>query len=313
MGNYTGQISIGDSTFDNTGSKDIFICKFNSNFDVEWANHFGTKGNDYITDFALNEFNAAYITGTYRTQIEINSKEKTDLFFNPYILKFNNKGDFRFIYTIDDSTNHYYNPQNVILDNNNILVSGNTSEYSATNNFLYEFYDCDYGKKIDLPEEITIYEEQTLYSAEDGFSEYLWSNGVKNKEINLSQRGIYYLTTKDQHGCVSVDTMNVEIFNTILADNSGNNRNNNYNKFEAEIFPNPASYFIDLKITNIETTSPVQVFVISETGAIVYYKSFDEPAVNFVQQIELDINSGNYLMKIVNNQNIKTEKIIIIK
>ncbi len=305
-GYFTGELAINDSILQNSGSKDVFICKYSPNFDFIWANSFGSAGNDYLSDIKINDFNDIYLTGTYRTQINDNPKQ--DLFFNTFVTKFDNNGTLKYIYTINDTTKNYYAPKIEISCNNTIIVASNSLYLDKRDNFIREYFDCDYGKKIDLPKEINIYENQTSFSAEEGFTDYLWSNGTKTNKINFNQSGLFHLTVTDSNGCISVDSVNVEFLNKTYLNEPENNTVN----FCAEIHPNPAIGNFDINVKNASVEIPMQIFIFSQTGSVVFYKNIEKPDNNFSLNINLNLSSGTYPVKIIQNNNIFYQKVVII-
>lgn len=309
-GNFSTEFSIEDSTFQNAGAKDIFLCKFNKYSEIEWSNCFGTSGNDYLTGATTNSFGDIYLTGTYRTAVVNSDYIKHDLFFNPFILKFTNDGKFSYFFTVNDSLSNYYNPQIAVTANNTILITANSKDINK--NIFHEYYDCDFAGKIDLPENIIIDSQNEMFQAKNGFVDYLWSTGLKDKTIKFENDGLYFLTVVDSFGCVSMDSTDVFILKNQTSVSDENQITNN-NKFNAEFYPNPAIDFITLKLENLNTNIPVQIFIFSSDGKIMYYNKIDYPQNFILQNIYTNINSGTYLLKIVNGENVFSKELVIIK
>ncbi len=311
VGNYEDSLRIGQKEIMYRGSKDVFICKMNKDLEVKFVNQFGTLGNDYVTDLVANRYGDLYVAGTYRTSIP-GHEEKTDLFFNIYIIKLDSLGNTSFIHTINDSTTHYYNPQIEINSDNHIFVTANTTEPRAFANYFYEFYDCDYGTLIDLPEQLTFSEQTGLYTAPQGFSEYLWSTGVEGPKITFTKSGVYSLSVKDENGCISVDTTNVELQERGQTVNNITTPENNASRFTAKIYPNPTSRFLNINMNNVATKEPVRIIIANETGDVVFSKKMEIKVSSYSQKLKLELVNGTYIMKLINGENTQILKFIIV-
>ncbi|MBX3042930.1 MAG: choice-of-anchor D domain-containing protein [Candidatus Kapabacteria bacterium] len=82
VGYFSASFSIGNRFLQNRGGSDIFVLKFNNNGNLIWARAFGSAGNDYGKDVAIDENDNIYFTGEYSRRIT---------FSNQYIL--DSRGD----------------------------------------------------------------------------------------------------------------------------------------------------------------------------------------------------------------------------
>ncbi|MBN2663971.1 MAG: T9SS type A sorting domain-containing protein [Bacteroidales bacterium] len=188
-------------------------------------------------------------------------------------------------------------------------MSSNSSDNILSQSYLHEYFDCDYGLKIDLPEAITVYNTDTLFTANNYFEEYKWNTGNNTSTINLNSDGIYYLTVKDKNGCLSMDSMYVEILNK----NDITSNNLIQNNFEVQVFPNPAVDNININVINLDIKNDCQIFLFSENGSIVYYKQYSTYTINHDYTINSNFANGSYVLKIINGKNSFSKKIIILK
>ena len=66
-GEFGNQITVGGTVLTSSGSTDIFVVKYNSNLDVQWAIKAGGSGGDGITSAKVDNAGNLYIAGETRT------------------------------------------------------------------------------------------------------------------------------------------------------------------------------------------------------------------------------------------------------
>jgi len=132
---------------------------------------------------------------------------------------------------------------------------------------------------------------------------YKWSNGATNNSITVSKKGVYTVTVTTDYcrttkqtvvfnGCVNVEE--------VLEDN-----------VVITLFPNPASTFINLKVTgaNNEVT---ELKIISLLGKEVFSTIMNTS--NLIEGTELNVSqlqSGTYFFQIKNGESLSTYRVVI--
>ena len=82
---------------------------------------------------------------------------------------------------------------------------------------LIEVIDTD----INLGNDTTICEGETINLNAGNFHSYLWNDGSSNKTINISNSGIYSVNTTDENGCNAFDEITIQTENCSCNDNDG--------------------------------------------------------------------------------------------
>ena len=119
---------IGNQKFPRIGGYDIFIVKYNSSGDIIWANTYGTKKDDYISNMHIGisgNFEAVVSPGEGCSNLYFNSASNTAIIKNEQPLYlFNNK----FYYTLDIDTFKKYDLNKKLIFKNS---TGLKSKYGS--------------------------------------------------------------------------------------------------------------------------------------------------------------------------------------
>jgi hypothetical protein len=76
--------------------------------------------------------------------------------------------------------------------------------------FLLDLFDCDYGKKVDMPDEILLCGPGYINGSE-GFARYSWNDSFSGQSYYVEHSGFQYLEVKDEYGCMSHDSVYVHV------------------------------------------------------------------------------------------------------
>jgi len=145
---------------------------------------------------------------------------------------------------------------------------------------------------IDLGNDTTICEGETLVLNAGIAQSYLWNDNSTSQTLNVDLAGEYFVEVTNINACTNSDTINV---NVIIC--SGINEiGETYNIFA---YPNPAQNQITIKAENIKINK-IEIFDI--TGKIVKQLSINNEKLT----IDIsDLQNGDYFVKINNAETIK--------
>ncbi len=97
-GSFTGSVSFGMTTLTCTGESDIYVAKYSSSGDLQWAKREGGVGSETVRGVAVDNSGNIYTTGTYIGTTTFGSTTLTPI--NPigvvvdiYVTKFSNNGE----------------------------------------------------------------------------------------------------------------------------------------------------------------------------------------------------------------------------
>jgi len=134
-----------------------------------------------------------------------------------------------------------------------------------------------------------------------GATTYSWNTGATTANISVSPTSTTtYTVTGTTSGCSKAATAVVHVNNcTGIA---------NYNiANQINIFPNPASDFLTINLGLLSGTKTAELYDVS--GRLVAQKSTDGDAM----QVDLaDVSKGTYFVKILNDKNVVSVKMIIV-
>jgi hypothetical protein len=177
--------------------------------------------------------------------------------------------------------------------------NGNTSSPKVTKITLYQLPSVSLGSDTTVNESI-------ILDAGSGFVSYLWSTGELRQTINVNGYPNYdpreiFVKVIDKNDCTITDTITVKFSKDSIMDLSG--------ECLVKIYPNPVSNVLHLEVHNIE--SEIRIQVLSMNGTILMNKKF-KSAPNVIQNIDISsLAIGTYVLKVIGNSIIRTEKIII--
>ncbi len=165
---------------------------------------------------------------------------------------------------------------------------------------------------ISFGNDTTIYSTETLLlDAGEGYVYYEWSTGETTQTVLIdSLVGIgehtYSVLVVDNNNCIGSDTIIITIktVTSVLSipESIG----------KIKLFPNPTSGTLNISIENIQNKTEITIY--SETGQTVFSKQFVSVDNRINEVIDLSgYSSGIYIVKVINNNRIKTERFILIK
>ncbi len=329
-GCFSGDIKFENNLLTSNGVLDVFVCKYNNETKLKWCDSFGGKANDYVKSVTLNMQNNLYVSGNFRgeitknidDQLNTNTIKSYNFTSDYFIAKYNNIGEFLYIDKIGGAKQDVLTETFTDIDNF-IYMSGNfqencifTNDSIKTTNknhfMLSQLYDCDFAPKLKLQNDTVVHEKKYTIEPPLDFETYLWSNNSTYAKLTVDSSATYKLTVVDTMGCISSDSITVELndfCNEINFDDE-----NNKNIFKVTVFPIPATSYVDVNIDNINTTEELFVEIYSITGQYVSKHLLNSHKKQTTKNINLsNISNGNYIMKIINGNNIVSKEFIKIK
>lgn len=223
-GGYAGDITSCGIKFPAVnGNTDVFVVKFDAYGNPVWADGFGSKANDYATSVVSNRTGRIYISGSSRGSI------RKENFFTTanntggslFIAKYSAEGLIILLDALDANRTNF-NRKIEIDDKGYLLLSGNfhktipegkTEELNNNpDNFhLTKLFDCDAQPSIQLPADTILCGTLLDITADSSFAFYNWNTGRNTNHISVDTSGTYILKVTDNFGCISADSMHVEI------------------------------------------------------------------------------------------------------
>ncbi len=223
-GSFAGELSLPDGfKLTSNGVLDVFIIKYDKNGNLIWADSFGGGANDYVSSMTLSPSGNIYIDGTYRGTIEKeNFKiESSDFSNDIFLAKYDTEGKFRFLETAGD-TNVDFGRKLISDTEGYIYLSGDftkslkfldkeTTEAVDNDFFISRLYDCEESPKVQLPADTTLCGTELTLNAGSGFEQYFWNQEPGTEQYIVDTCGIYVIEAIDEFGCVSMDTIIVQL------------------------------------------------------------------------------------------------------
>ncbi len=221
------------------GENDIFISKFNSNFDLIWAKNIGGISYDTTTSLSINEqTNTIYITGSFEDTVDF---DPSNLVYNlssnggydAFVAKFDMDANFIWAGSFggNQPSNDGFNDvgYSIIYKNNNIYFGGsfegNVDFDITSNNFNYtnisgykNAYVCKYEETIlNISEEtilpllypnpfenninVILYKPSLIVIYDILGKEVFRKSAINSCDINLSslKKGYYIINVKNNN------------------------------------------------------------------------------------------------------------------
>jgi type IX secretion system substrate protein/beta-propeller repeat-containing protein len=212
------------------GKLDIVVVKYDESGKMLWINSFGGEGNDYISSCFLNSKNDIYVTGNYRGTIENEDYSITSAGFSSdvFIAKYNSVGQFCFLESIGDTNTDFVS--RIITDSldfiylagnftkNTKVISDTTTRAANEDYYLTKLYDCDFSRKIKLQNDTSLCDDKFVIIADSGFVNYLWNGNTGDNKLTVDSTGNYYVDAYDEHGCITSDSIFVQINEPVQVD-----------------------------------------------------------------------------------------------
>jgi hypothetical protein len=171
----------------------------------------------------------------------------------------------------------------------------------------YTYQDSVKVTSHSLPDISIIHEEDNLSIDDPSIVDYQWYfdntliDGATASVYSPTQSGDFFVIVTDVNGCSnSSDTV---AFWMTLTDNVGQPDN-------VEIYPNPATGYIHVRITGISI--PVKLYIINSAGSIVHTEEMKDPSHHSETRIDLsDLPEGLYFVVIQTDQQRVVKKVIV--
>ncbi len=221
-GAHSGNIKLShDITLQSVGSLDTYVCKYNKNGSLIWADNLGGFANDYLTDLTLNENQDIYLIGTYRGIIKKKDAEIESNRFSHdiYFAKYDRDGNFQYLQSIGDTTPELSSTlinrdiANIVISSNlynTVNILENKLDSVAGNDFLIaDLFDCSFGSLIELPRDTSLCGNDYTIIADTNFVNYYWNTFEGDNSYKADSSGLYILTVHDINGCISSDSIDI--------------------------------------------------------------------------------------------------------
>lgn len=221
-GSHSGELKLShDFSLQSDGKLDTYVCKYNNNGKLIWADNLGGSANDYLTDLTLDKNGYLYLIGTYRGIIKKKDFEVESNRFSHdvYFAKYDIDGNFKFLQSIGDTTPELSSTI-IVRDIANIVLSANLYntvdilknklDSVAGNDFLIaDLFDCSFGSVIELPCDTSLCGNDFTIIADTNFSAYYWNTFKGDNSHKVDSSGLYILTVHDKNGCISSDSIEI--------------------------------------------------------------------------------------------------------
>lgn len=97
-GDYSGYLSVGNTSVASLGSQDVFLAKFNTHGELDWIRSAGSDGGERGYGVAVDGKGDAYITGEFQgTGYFAGNALQASGEFDVFVAKYNAKGDFQWV------------------------------------------------------------------------------------------------------------------------------------------------------------------------------------------------------------------------
>ncbi len=242
-GSYRGQLELQDAILPFAGfEQNIFLTKMDQNGNVIWHETILGLSHKVVKGLSIGRNNQIYLLGAYRGNINFleYSFQTEGLSYEYFISKFSENGDKIWFEPasnkseINASINFDSKDGNLYLIGNNSdsiqMLYGRELDSESKGVFLINLFDCEFGDKINLPID-TIFCGHGVLNASEGFESYLWNNSHSSQTFEVFNTGLVHLEVIDRNGCVSRDSIFVEVLpkfeiaifgNTMLCPNDDN-------------------------------------------------------------------------------------------
>jgi hypothetical protein len=317
-GSYRNTIDIDPGTassiITSNGESDIYIQKFNSNGDLEWAKTIGGTNFDYGKDIAVDNSGNVYITGVFKGTVDFNpgsatANKTSNGQYDAFILKLDVSGNFAWCYSYGGSNFDYGNTisvdsfgnvwvagsfRNTVDFNDGVGTSSKTSSggediYVLKLNFLGNFSSVNTmgGSDNDAATSLSIDEFGFIYitGTFEGTADFNPTNSVTNltsnggedifiEKLNFSGNMIF---TKSIGGNGNDGATSIE------TDNYGNVYATGYFSETVDFDPSNATF-------NLSSIGYEDVFTLklSNLGNLTWVKSFGNNNFNRGESVKVD-------------------------
>jgi hypothetical protein len=118
----------GELAYESNGAGDVFLCKYNSDGEIQWVNVWGGSGPDTGTDIALGDMRHVYVTGQFEETVDFDPDEGIDEHTSmgsgdSYFSKFDTDGSFIYAKTWGGTSSNY--GEGIVTDDfDNVFIAG---------------------------------------------------------------------------------------------------------------------------------------------------------------------------------------------
>lgn len=127
---------------------------------------------------------------------------------------------------------------------------------------------------------------------------YLWSNGATTSTITGLTAGTYTVTVTDAAGCISVQSVTVDVLNSIAQLEAGES---------FKVFPNPASDVMQLHLHPGITGAHIEIYHVN--GDLIYRAAATDNMTIFTN----GMSEGIYLIKLITKEKVFTQNAMIMR
>jgi hypothetical protein len=144
IGNFSGTKTVYDTTIVSNGDNDIFLIKYDTNFQFDWIRTFGGFQNDYSNSIRISPDNSIYIVGGFDSLAIFNTDTiMSNGGMDYYIIKYSENGDLIWLKTGGGEETDSGNSVEVDSDGNiytigifeNEIDLGDGAKFSSKGNF----------------------------------------------------------------------------------------------------------------------------------------------------------------------------------
>ncbi|GAB3171692.1 SBBP repeat-containing protein [Telluribacter humicola] len=133
-GFFYDKANFGTTTLSGSGYNDMFVVKYNSNGEVEWAKNGGGSGSDNGQAIAVDIQGNVYVTGRFQhsatfgsTTIVSNGSNHIATVYDAFIVKYSSSGEVQWVQQIGGAGNDF--GRSITVDESgNVYVTGNFDE-----------------------------------------------------------------------------------------------------------------------------------------------------------------------------------------
>ncbi len=292
---------------------DAFITRFNASGVRQWGTYFGGDDVDYIADLSFDSNENILFCGSTMSSNTISSvgayqsNLATINLYDSYFEKFDTSGTRKLGTYFGGSSNDH--ARGISIDNlGKVYIAGETSSVDSiasvgSFNTVWAGGDDAFLAKFCVAPEPQIYPSgstticygDTLWlSAQAGFASYFWSDSTSLNPLITSDSAVaatyyYTVTVNDGNGCSATSdsvSVIVDMCFSILE---------NENELIMNIFPVPASDFMDINFSNFSHNENAALEVYSSSGELIMKESIQNN--NFRLNIK-KLSPGIYILQV---------------
>jgi hypothetical protein len=338
-GTFRGEIHKKDSRINSSNfSNDIFLAKYDANGYFRFIESFGDTNTDFGEKLIIDNANYIYLTGNFTRFLKIIEEETKNAKEEDFFLSKLYDCDAAIKICLPADTSLCGESFIIVADSNFMEYSWNgrpgSNELKIDSTGIYTieaidkhhcisrdtiFVQLNNPPLVDLggPYILTWGETITLYAL-DGMKEYLWSDNstLSFLDINTAQKDpgeyLYWVEVTDENECVSADEVLIEVVeNKILVSDALDNEN--IQKLEVYVYPNPAHEQISIRFENLKQNDKIELQIISVTGGVVLWKKVENLHTTDEIVLRLDnILPGTYILIVNNPDFIKRFNIVLL-